>query len=168
MAGVAGDEGQGGPTKVMPCQALPPGQILLNNSLGSNASMVSPRQPQHIVAAHAPPSHHCILDGVGERMTQVKGPRHIGGRDDNHKGGFVAVRVWFEEARLLPPVIPGCFDCRRAVALGHVSAHAFLLALRGGLGLLDLLPHLSSVLGLGIDTTHLHHKQGLMIVIEPR
>lgn len=100
----------------------------------------------------------CVADlnGVGERMPQMEGPRHVGGRDDNHKGGLVAVRVRFEAAGLLPPVVPGCFDCRGAVALGHVPSDSLPLPLGGGLGLLDLLLHLSSVFGLYVPMAHVY------------
>jgi len=79
------------PTKVMSCQALPLSQVLLNHSLGGNTGVVCPGQPQHIVATHAPPAHHSVLDGVGEGMAQVQGACHIGGWDHNAEGGLVAV-----------------------------------------------------------------------------
>ena len=97
------------PTKVMSGQALPLSQVLLDHSLGGNTSMVCAGQPQHVVATHAPPAHHSVLDGVGEGMTQVQGACHIGGWDHNDEGGLVAVQLWFEEARLLPPFVPASF-----------------------------------------------------------
>ena len=60
-----------GLTKVMPSQALPLSQVLLDHSLGGDTGMVCPGQPQHVVATHAPPAHHSVLDGVGEGVAQV-------------------------------------------------------------------------------------------------
>ena len=56
----------------MPGLALPLCQVLLNHSLGSNASVVGARQPQHIVAAHAAPPYNSVLNGAGQRMPQVQ------------------------------------------------------------------------------------------------
>lgn len=93
-------------TKVMPGQALPLSQVLLNDSLGGDTSVVCPRQPQHLVPTHAPPPDHSVLDGIGEGMAQVQGACHVWGWDHNDKGWLVAVQLWFEEAGLLPPVVP--------------------------------------------------------------
>ncbi len=94
------------PTKVMSGQPFPLSQVLLYHSLGGNASVVCPGQPQHVVATHAPPAHHSVLNGVGEGVAQVQGACHVGGWDHNDKGGLVAVQLRFEEAGLLPPLVP--------------------------------------------------------------
>ena len=93
-------------TEVMSGEALPLGQILLHHSLSGNPGVVSPRQPQHIVAAHSPPPHNSVLDGVGQGMAQMQGACHIGGWDDDHKRGLLTVQLRLEEARLFPPLIP--------------------------------------------------------------
>ncbi len=79
------------PTKVMPRQALPLGQVFLDHSLGGDASVVCAWQPQHIVATHAPPPHNGVLDGVGEGMAQMQGACYVGGWDYNDERWLVAV-----------------------------------------------------------------------------
>ena len=78
-------------TKVVSCQAFPLGQVFLNHSLCGNTSVVCAGQPQHIIAAHAPPPHNSILNGVGEGMAQMQGACHVGGWDHNDEGWLVTV-----------------------------------------------------------------------------
>lgn len=49
------------PTQVMACDAHLLLQLLLHHTLCGNASMVSARHPQHVVAAHATPAHNSVL-----------------------------------------------------------------------------------------------------------
>lgn len=91
----------------MAAHALLSHQLLLHHHLGGDAGVVAARVPQRGLAAHpvpeggsataaarAPgsglarallPSSQRVLDGVGESVTQVERPRHVGRRDTHHE-----------------------------------------------------------------------------------
>lgn len=87
-------------------------QLLLHHHLGGNASVITARVPQRGLPAHPVPegetqplppwraghkfyfcgfpnlclpSSQCVLDGVGESVTQVEWSGHVGWRDTHHE-----------------------------------------------------------------------------------
>src|SRR5262249_59605920 len=76
---------ESGTAEHAPVRLLALHELTLDHHLGADASMISARLPQHVLAAHAlEPAQH-ILQRVVERMPNVQGTGGIGWRDDHAK-----------------------------------------------------------------------------------
>mmetsp|Transcript_63182 Transcript_63182/g.137391 ORF Transcript_63182/g.137391 Transcript_63182/m.137391 type:complete len:202 (+) Transcript_63182:2473-3078(+) len=107
----------------------------LHNALGRDASVVCAGQPECHMSAHPMPTREGILDGAGERVTEMQGACDIGRRDHHDKplglhGVLGSFGVRGEETTLLPPSTPSRLDGLWVVGCSHGRCHVLFLALR--------------------------------------
>lgn len=70
--------------------------------------MVGSGYPQRVTPLHALVAHNSVLHGTGECVADVQGAGDVGRGDNEHKRFRIAAHVWFEEATLIPPLVPRC------------------------------------------------------------
>ena len=95
---------EGLPAQVMTAQALL-GQLALHHVLGGDPGVVHARQPQGVVALHAPPPDQRVDQRVVERVADVQGTGDVRRRDDVAERGSVRLCVRGEVACLLPAFV---------------------------------------------------------------
>ena len=106
-------------------------QQLLDHRLGRNACVVSARQPQGVLAAHAVPASHAVLNRHGQRMTDVEVTRHVGRWETHHKllvrlGVGRGSGVGREIPLRYPPLVPVLLDFNWIVSRRHGLVHRLL------------------------------------------
>mmetsp|Transcript_14923 Transcript_14923/g.25629 ORF Transcript_14923/g.25629 Transcript_14923/m.25629 type:complete len:306 (-) Transcript_14923:342-1259(-) len=86
---------------------------LLDHALCGNAGVISAWHPQHIITFHSTPSHQCVLNRIGQCVSQMQRSRHIWWWNNNDVFR-TSIRLCCrrEISLFLPPSIPCCFDSR--------------------------------------------------------
>ncbi|KAH9406922.1 hypothetical protein TYRP_013189 [Tyrophagus putrescentiae] len=154
-------------------------QLLLDDDLRADASVVAARVPERRSTGHAVPASQAVLDGVRQRVAQVQVPGDVRRRNDHHKlalrvrladvpvGGVV---LGLEVALRLPPVVPDGLHILGTVGVGHrVAGDVLLLALGDGavVGDHDLLRRLGLLSGGLLRVTGgLRRRQLLLLLLE--
>ena len=115
------------PPQVIAGQALLGAQLLFHLDLGSDAGVISARNPECGVALHPLKAGQDVLEGAVHGVTHVELPRYIGGRHDNGKGLFRGIRVSVKAAALLPHRIDALFHLLRFIHLWQFFVHLGIL-----------------------------------------
>ena len=87
-------------------------QLFLDDVLGSNAGVVGPGQPQHVVARHPLPTADDVRQRLIERMPDMQHPGDVGRRQDHAEDGTRRSGIRAEGAGRLPEGIPLGVDAR--------------------------------------------------------
>ena len=101
------------PPQVVPGQALL-GQLALHHVLRGDARVVHARQPERVVALHAPAPGQRVHQRVLERVAEVQGAGHVGRRDDDAERRLAGVLrpAGREVAAVDPPLVERAFYLR--------------------------------------------------------
>ena len=112
-------------------------ELLLDDHLGGDAGVVEARKPARLVAEHAVPARQRVLYGAHERVAEMQRARHVRRRHGDHEllARFAlrlrkvdVGRLGLEEARLLPPRVPGRLHVTRAIGVRERAHRVLLLA----------------------------------------
>ena len=82
------------------------GELALDHHLRGDSRVVGPRQPERVVALHAPPPDHQVLEGELERVADVQLARDVRRWDQDHVWRPVRGLLRGERARSLPFSVP--------------------------------------------------------------
>ena len=104
---------EGLPAEVVPGQALL-GQLPLHHVLGGDAGVVHARQPERVVALHAPAPGQRVHQRVLERVAEVQRAGDVGRRDDDAERRLAGVLrpAGREVAPVDPPLVERAFYLR--------------------------------------------------------
>ena len=96
-------------------------KLTLDNHLRRDSRMISPGQPQDVVAAHSVPSHDDVMLGVIEHVAHVEHAGDIRRRDDDGERRFGGLGIGGEAALLQPEIIPFVLNGLRFVGFGNLG-----------------------------------------------
>ena len=105
--------------QIVPRLTLFVAQLALDHVLRGNARVVDARQPERLVALHAPDTRQRILNRILQRMAHVKPPGYVGRRHHDHERRPVGSDLRPEKVVRLPVGIPAGLDLLRIVDLSH-------------------------------------------------
>ncbi len=112
------------PAKIMLINALFL-ELLNNLDLRRNTRMIRSRLPKRIISLHSLKPNQNILHCVVKRMSHMKLPRNIGGRNNNCKRFFAFVNLCMKILLVKPFLINSILKTMRVISLSQFFTHTF-------------------------------------------
>ncbi len=112
-------------TQIMPGLPFLLADSPLDDRLGGDSGVVGARDPQGVVALHAPPTNQYVLKRVIERVTEMEGARYVGRGDHNAKRLSLGVRPAAKVAALVPELKPAPLRILRIVLFRKFHCRGF-------------------------------------------